>query len=67
MHGWMLAGCRLDAGWMPAGCWLDAGGMQAACWLDADEMLAGCIKLDGNLQILIEIKPDCESRVHLIH
>jgi hypothetical protein len=36
MHGWMLAGCWLDAGWMLAGCWLDAGWMPARCWLDAD-------------------------------
>jgi hypothetical protein len=41
MHGWMLAGCWLDAGWMLAGCWLNAGRMRAkfamlfefnACW-----------------------------------
>jgi hypothetical protein len=25
MHGWMLAGCWLDASWMLAGWWLDGG------------------------------------------
>jgi hypothetical protein len=49
----MLAGCWLDAGLMLAGCWLDAGQIWAeyACYL----------KLDENLQIFIEIRPECKS------
>jgi hypothetical protein len=80
--GWMLAGCWLDAGWMLAGCWLDAGWMLDGCWLDAGLMLAGCwldagwlqiwaeyacyLKLDENLQMFIEIRPECESGAHVI-
>jgi ectoine hydroxylase-related dioxygenase (phytanoyl-CoA dioxygenase family) len=67
MHGWMLAGCWLDAGWMLAGCWLDVGWMLAICWLDAD---LGCTRLlakaHESLQILIEIKPECEREARVI-
>jgi hypothetical protein len=70
----MLAGCWFDAGWMLAGCWLDAGSMLAACRPDAGWMLARCwvdecawyLQLDGNLQVFIEIRPECESGAHLI-
>jgi hypothetical protein len=59
---------------MPAGCRLDAGCMPAICWLDAGQMLGGCrwdecawyLQLDGNLQVFIEIEPECESGAHLI-
>jgi hypothetical protein len=69
--GSMLAGCRLDAGWMPARCWLDAGQMLAGCWLDAGwlQIWAECacyLQLDGNLQVFIEIEPECESGAHVI-
>jgi hypothetical protein len=78
----MLARCWLDAGLMLAGCWLDASSMLAGCWLDAGEMLAGCcpdagwlqiwaeyacyLKVDENLQMFIEIRPECESGTHSI-
>jgi hypothetical protein len=46
-------------------------GMLAACWLDAGwmQIWAKCacyLKLDENLQVLIEIKPECESGAHLL-
>jgi hypothetical protein len=73
----MLAGCWLDAGLMLAGCWFDAAG----CWLDAGLILAGCwldagwlqilaeyacyLKLDENLHMFIEIRPECESGAYV--
>jgi hypothetical protein len=67
MHGWMLGGCWLDAGWMLAGYGLDVGWMLARCWLDAD---LGCMRLPAeateNLQMLIEIKPECEREARVI-
>jgi hypothetical protein len=69
--GWILVGCWLDAGWMLAGCWLDAGWMLAGCWRYAGclQLWAECdccLKLHENLQILIEIEPECESGAHVI-
>jgi hypothetical protein len=82
MHGWMLAGCWLDAGSMLAGCWLDAGSMLACmparCWLDAGQMLGGCrFELNALAFFSIEIervwstcdtiiKSECESGAHVI-
>jgi hypothetical protein len=59
----MLAGCWLDAGWMLlmlAGCWLDAG------WLQIWAEYTCYLKLDENLKIFIEIRPDCERGAHVI-
>ena len=58
--GWMLDGCWLDAGLMLAGCWLDAG------WLQIWAEYACYLKLDENLQMFIEIRPECESGAHVI-
>jgi hypothetical protein len=67
----MLAGCWLHAGCMPAGCWLDAGQMLGGCWLDAGwlqiwDEYACYLKLHENLQIFIEIEPECESGAQLL-
>jgi hypothetical protein len=56
----MLAGCWLDAGLMLAGCWLDAG------WLQIWAEYACYLKLDENLLMFIEIRPECESGAHVI-
>ena len=60
----------LDAGWMLAGCWLDAGLMLAGCWLDTEWLqiwaeYACYLKLDENLLIFIEIRPEYEKGTHL--
>jgi hypothetical protein len=60
--GWMLARCRLDAGWMLAGCWLDADWIWMQIWAEN----ACFLKLDGDLQILIEIEPARECGAHLV-
>jgi hypothetical protein len=53
---WMLARCWLDAGWMVAGCW----------WLKIWAEYACYLKLDENLQMFIEIRPECERGAHVV-